>query len=191
MMIDIPGLDTKTGFALYGEDREIYLIVLRSFVNNTETLFKKLKEVTEDNLQEYAINVHGLKGICASIAAEELKDKAYALEQSARAGDYSAVISGNEELVKNAENLVLNIKTFLQEIDNQNPLVKLPYPDKKLLSQIGELSENFDINGIDDILNELEAYEYEENGSIVKWLREKADDLDFTAISNGIKELNL
>ena len=190
-MINIPGLNSETANALYGGDQDIYFIVIRSFITNAAAIITKLNAVTEDNLQEYVITIHGLKGILAGIAAEDLSENAYKLETIARSGDYEGVIAGNDEFIKKTEKLIFSIKSYMEKIDLQESKPKLSHPDKTLLKRIVDYCSNYNINGIDDILYELESYDYDEGSDIVKWLREKADDLDFSEIERGLKEYNL
>jgi HPt (histidine-containing phosphotransfer) domain-containing protein len=115
--INIPGVDAELGSSLYGGEMDIYISILRSFTANIPGTLEKLKNVSEETLPQYATAVHGLKGSCSSIAAEQVKEKAFDLEKKAKAGDLSGVLALNEDLLKETEQLVNNILAWL---DSEN-----------------------------------------------------------------------
>jgi len=113
--LEIQGLDTAQGLALFGFDTELYLSVLRSYVENTPAIIDNLSYVTQDTLPDYAIKVHGLKGSSASIGAQKVYQKAAALECMAKSGDLPGVLDGNTACLEDAEQLVKDIQTWLNE----------------------------------------------------------------------------
>jgi signal transduction histidine kinase/CheY-like chemotaxis protein len=178
--IAISGVNTEKGLSLYGYDMKIYLTLLRSFVSNTLENLKKLKTVSKETLPNYVIDVHGLKGTCAGIGAEEIRAAALKLENLARAGNLDEVLALNDKLIKDTEIIVNNIKGWLAgyELRNKKPLLKTP--DRKILARLRMCCENFDMAGIDKAMTELESYNYEENAELVAWLREKINISEIT-----------
>jgi len=119
-ILDIPGLDMEKGLALYDNDKEFYIIALRSFTANTPAVLDKLRNVTEDTLHDYVINVHGLKSTSASIGAEITKNTVLTLESMAKSGDLEGVLLENENFIKDTENVIGNIKSWLEKQDNKH-----------------------------------------------------------------------
>ena len=119
MKLEIKGVDADKGLALYDNDMEIYITVLRSFVRHTPKFTDRLRDVTKENLQGYYIGVHGLKSICAGIGAEELTRNIYMIEKKAKSGDLDGVLAGNEVILEDTENLVSDISTWLEKLDSQ------------------------------------------------------------------------
>ena len=117
--INIPGVDEETVNSIYGGDMDIYFIVLKSFLDNTPIVTDKLRSVSKETLYDYAINVHGLKGVCASIGAEKVREKAFNLETAAKAGDLALVLAKNDELIKDVEILAADIKAWLKKHSKQ------------------------------------------------------------------------
>ena len=115
--IVIPGLDTKQGLSLYEDEADVYQAVLRSYVPNAFRIIEKLTSdpISESTLNDYAINVHGLKGISAGIGAVKLKEMALDLEKMSKAGDLAGVLAGNEALIAEAKAVVSNVETWLKE----------------------------------------------------------------------------
>jgi HPt (histidine-containing phosphotransfer) domain-containing protein len=111
--IVIPGVDAEAGSFLYGGEMDIYLSVLRSFASSIPAAIEKLRTVSAETLSQYATVVHGLKGSCASIGAEEVRKKAYSQEIKSKAGELDGVLADNEALLKETEQLVKDIQSWL------------------------------------------------------------------------------
>ena len=110
----IPGINPEAALELLDGDTDIYMAILQSFVTNTPPVIEALRNVTVETLPEYAVNIHGLKGICANIGAALTGEKARELEQLAKAGDLSGVIAGNNAFLEMTGKLVNDIKIFLE-----------------------------------------------------------------------------
>jgi hypothetical protein len=76
-------------------------------------MLDKLRSVTEENLNEYAINVHSLKSISGWICADDIRARAANLELLAKAGDLIGVTTLNTELIKETEDLISSLNTQL------------------------------------------------------------------------------
>jgi HPt (histidine-containing phosphotransfer) domain-containing protein len=112
--INILGVDAEMGSSLYGDEMDIYLSVLQSFVTHTPAAINSLRSVSAATLPAYATNVHGLKGSCASIGAENVREKAYYLEMRSKANDIDEVLAKNNEMIAEAEQLVKDIQAWLE-----------------------------------------------------------------------------
>jgi len=115
--INIPGVDTAKGLSLYDGEQDIYLEILRSYVSTAPAAIEKIRTVTEETLSEYTLNIHGIKGACASIGAEALREAALNLETMSRAGNLQGVIAENESFIKNAESVITNVVSWLEKHD--------------------------------------------------------------------------
>jgi len=114
MAIGLQGVDEAIFNDLLDGDEDLFTTVLKTFVEKTPGSLAKLANPTKENLAEYAILVHGVKGACANICAEELRQKALKLEQQSRAGDLNSVLAGNAPFIKEMEALVERAKNWLQ-----------------------------------------------------------------------------
>ncbi|MCL2069625.1 MAG: Hpt domain-containing protein [Treponema sp.] len=117
MRIEIPGVDSTKGLDLYDDDEEIFLTVLRSFATNVPASLDQLRNVSAETLKDYAVTVHGVKGTCANIGAEETRQAAIKLETMAKAGDLSGVLANNEAFLKQADDLIKAIQDWLEKFD--------------------------------------------------------------------------
>jgi len=119
-IINIQGVDTEKGLSLYDGEQDIYIEILRSYVSNTPLALDSIRAVTEETLNAYTINIHGIKGACASIGAETQREAALTLEMMGRAGDLQGIMAGNENFIKNTEGIMANIRAWLENYDEVN-----------------------------------------------------------------------
>jgi len=175
MVIEIPGVNVKKGLSLYVGDTKVYLPLLKSYVANTPKVLDKLRAVSAENLSDYVIIVHGLKGTSAGIGAEAIQAQALELENLSRNGDLQGVLAKNDKLIADTELIVANVKEWLDKNDVQEAKPKLKAPDKELLAKLREFCENYEIDGIEEVMSELESADYEEGADLIKWIREKIE----------------
>ncbi|MCL2705963.1 MAG: ATP-binding protein [Spirochaetaceae bacterium] len=114
---EIPGVNIYAALELYSKDMNIYKSIINSFAINTPQIISDMRNVTEENLPDYAVNVHGLKSISAAIAADELSKRARELELMAKAGNLAGVLSQNDEFLRYAQVMVENITNWLKSSD--------------------------------------------------------------------------
>jgi len=188
MDINIPGLDAEAGLALYDGETDIYIAVLRSYVTNALKVMEKLRTVSEETILDYAISAHGLKSISAGIGAEKVRAAALELELEAKAGNLSGILAKNEDLLKEAELLAFGIRTWLEELDSRNPKPLLERPDRYLLARLQRSCKAYDMKGIDEVMDKLESADYKSEATLVTWLREKIDALDFSSAASRLSE---
>jgi HPt (histidine-containing phosphotransfer) domain-containing protein len=115
MKIELPGVDVAKGLELFDDDEEIYLVVLRSFVTNLPASLNKLRNLSAETLKDYAIAIHGVKGTCANIGAEDARQVAMKLEAMANAGDFDGVLALNESFIKQVEDIIKAIENWLEK----------------------------------------------------------------------------
>jgi PAS domain S-box-containing protein len=186
LVIEIPEVDTKKGLSLYGGAKKIYLPMLRSYVRNTPRVLEKLRSVSAEDLHDYVITVHGLKGTSAALGAENIRVLALELENLSRAGDLQAVLEKNGKLIADTEIVVANVKEWLDKNDIHEKKPRKKSPDRELLTQLRESCENYDIDDIEEIMTQLESADYDEDADLISWIREK---IDISKISEVAKRL--
>jgi signal transduction histidine kinase/CheY-like chemotaxis protein/HPt (histidine-containing phosphotransfer) domain-containing protein len=102
---EIPGIDTATALALYDGDAELLLTVMQSFARNIPKELGRMRKLAQDNLPEYVIDIHTVKGAASGIGAVELARRAERMEQMAKAGDLVGLPEVNEAFIKDTEEL--------------------------------------------------------------------------------------
>jgi HPt (histidine-containing phosphotransfer) domain-containing protein len=176
------------GIHRFGSDAGFFE-VLRSFAKNTPGLLDQLRGITEQTLADYTVIVHGIKGSCLGICADDLGARAEQLELAAKANDVAFVSEHNGEFILAAEKLIDEISDLLQNLAAQNPKPVKPEPDVDILASLLEACTAYDIDGVDKAMNELESCEYEARADLVGWLREKVTIMGFEEIVERLSHI--
>ncbi|MCL2889040.1 MAG: hypothetical protein FWE65_01310, partial [Eggerthellaceae bacterium] len=184
-------LDIKKGMNRFGGDREIYLGVLRSFAQNTKPLLEAIKAAQHDDWDDYTIRMHGLKGASRGIFAEEIAIRAEELEKAAKLGNIEFIDANNDTFVEIVEKLVADLDEMLARLDAENPKPRKERPDGKELAKLLAACKAYDMDGLDDAMASLEAFEYLLDGGLVVSLREAVDEADFEQIAVHLKVYGL
>ena len=113
---NIPGYDIRKGFAEVDGDIESWMEVTRIFIDTTPDFLETLKVQCEGNDPEYAVTVHGIKGVCFSVGAVDAGDKARQLELRSKEGDIAFVRDNTGKLISTIEKLIINLSKLLEQI---------------------------------------------------------------------------
>ena len=163
--------------------------VLQSFVTTTPVLLSQMKEPNRENLAAYAVKVHGIKGSSRGICAEAIGNSAEALEKAALAEDLDFVTGNNAVFHGEIALLIKDISQVLEKIAEKKNKPLKEAPDSAVLKKLIEASENYDMDGVDMALSELEKYDYQRDQDLVKWLREQAESPEFKNISEKLESI--
>jgi len=183
----IDGIDMQAGLNDFSGDKDIYLSVIRSYVDNTTRLITQLCNVTEETLADYAINIHGIKGSSYGIKAREIGEQAEELEHAAKAGDFQLVSRSTPLFIENAEKL-LGALSGLLNAGTTDAKSSRHAPDETLLNRMEKAAENFNIDELEEIMKSLECFKYETQAELLIWLREKVNQMEFAAIRERLAQ---
>jgi HPt (histidine-containing phosphotransfer) domain-containing protein len=187
----IDGINLLDGLDRFGGDRDAYMKVLRSYIANTKSLLASIKDVSEENLIDYAIVVHGIKGSSRSICADLVGDMAEVLEKAANEGDFGYVSEKKADLTQTVVKLLEDLGQMLVKMSAEAPRPKKITPDKDLLVKILEACYTFDMETVEAAVKELESYEYETNGELVPWLWDNVQQFNVDEIIGKLTEMNI
>jgi len=192
--VSIEGIDIEEGLRNF--PAAVYMDVLRAwhkhFPGNADKMRSLVKELSDkEKLREYTIVAHGLKGSNYGIYADALGKEAENLEAAGRNGDIPFIEANNEPVLEKATALHTLLGAFIEankEEAKDSPLASAP--DVTLLAQFLYACKQFKSTTMEEILKQLEAFEYESGGELVRWLREQTDNLEYDAIQERLaKEL--
>ena len=185
----VEGLDVNSGLERFSGNKESYLHILQSFVSSIMPLIEKVKNVSKDSLEDYMIIVHGIKGSCRGICAEAVGDLAETLEVAAKGGNFDFVAENNPSFIAAASKLVDDIKNALSDMAEKEDKPKKDKPETEMLVKLFEACKNLDTSQADEIIKEMERFEYESDGGLVLWLRESAEQMNYTEIAARLSGL--
>ena len=181
-------LDIRKGIERFAGNEELYLGILRSFSENTGPLLEKVKNVNAGNLADYAVTIHGLKGAIRAIFAETAGNMADALEKAAKASDFLFISMNNQDFIDTVDELIVYLETILRKIDDENPKPVKDTPDKETLAKLLAACGNYDMDGADAVMAELEQFEYQSGNDLISCLRGYLDEADFAHIIGTLSD---
>jgi len=115
-----------------------------------------------------------------------LGDKAEALETAAKSGDFDFVRANTPVFLEVARQLVADIANLLGKLAAKQAKPKRDRPDKEALARLCIGCKNNDMDEIDAVMAELEAYEYEFDDGLTAWLRENVDQINLDHIQEKL-----
>jgi signal transduction histidine kinase/CheY-like chemotaxis protein/HPt (histidine-containing phosphotransfer) domain-containing protein len=188
----VEGIDIAGALVRYGNSGAAYMPILKSFVIHTPLLLERLAKNLETSPDDYLIEIHGLKGTCNTIGAQEAGTLAGELESGMKNGNTERVKVRHGELEEKVRSLTEGLQRILDEWEGNRPAQEKETraePDKELLKRLSEATEGFNSNETEEILRKLEQYRYEKGEDLIRWLREQAENFDYDAIHNGLENL--
>lgn len=107
------GISVESGLQYAQNDIDTYLDLVRMFIKDREKQETMDRFLAEQNMENYAIFVHGLKGNARTLGADWLADMAYAHERQSKAGDVEYVTTRWEELLSVWNNTLQGFQEFV------------------------------------------------------------------------------
>ena len=178
----LDGLDISEGLRSFEGNEKAYLRILGIYARETRLSLEKIDKVSEDNLSAYMVKMHGLKGASLSIFANEVAKDAKALENAALLGDVEYISKHNKTFIDNTRSFVLSLEVMIADINSANPKKSRAEPDPVTLRKLLKACIDYDVDEADEIMEELEEYDYESGNEFVAGLREDVDLLQFNEI---------
>jgi len=178
----VPGLDMIKGVKRFIDDEDAYIHVLRTFSVNTRNLLAFFDSVTKDDIVEYETKVHSMRGSSASICADSLASKATALENAAIERDWDYILEHNKPFTDDVRALVTGLENLMIALDSQSQKPKKDKPDPEVLKKLKTACDNYDMDDVDDAMDEITSYMYESDDGLVAWLQENIELMNFSEV---------
>ena len=157
----IESLDVAAGIENSGT-KELFISLLGDFYKLIDQKSVKIEKCLADGmLRDYTIEVHALKNTARMIGALELSEQFYRLEQLGNAEEYETL----EKLTPDVLKLYRSYKSILE------PYGRMQMQDKqdvsieemvKSLEKLRNAVDNFDLDGADEAMREIESYAFPE-----------------------------
>ncbi|GHT78335.1 hypothetical protein FACS1894104_1380 [Actinomycetota bacterium] len=182
----LDGIDVQALLERFADDKDDVLQVLESYHRNTPELLKTVSRPTKDNLSDYAIAVHGIKGSSRSVCAEDIGKQAEALELAAKASDLEFVEQNNQALLTSVDALLAELAAFLQTMQAQDDKPVVLSPDPELLEKLTAACDAFNMDEADELVVLLDSNRYQSGQEMVDLLKEQINGSDFDAAQKTI-----
>jgi signal transduction histidine kinase/HPt (histidine-containing phosphotransfer) domain-containing protein/ActR/RegA family two-component response regulator len=107
---EIEGMDTKLGLERMGGSSKNYLEVLEIYCRDVESALSVLKDISEENIDDFTIRIHALKSASANVGASALSKEAAFLEDAGKRRDLRYVRENIEIFRERSSALISRIR---------------------------------------------------------------------------------
>ncbi len=140
----------------------------------------------KEDLHNYAIEAHALKSVAATIGRTELSEIAKKHEMAGKSGDIEFIKADFDNLITKYEALLDELSQRFKE--DEEPETGLREPEEgeveKLIGDIRNALDDFDINSISEMVSRLNELELGDKHELVQQMREAAELFDYDAIED-------
>jgi CheY-like chemotaxis protein len=187
----IDGIDMRRGLEQMNNDENAYIQILRSYTDNVRSMLDTVKTVDENDLYNYKVKVHGIKGTSSYVFAEQVRSQAEALEKAAEAKDMEYINNHNPVFVETAWKLVNDLNAMLSVYDGKNPKLVKAKPDTAVLEMLLDACKRFDMDDLDTAMENIERYRYDSDDGLTDWLKEAVNNMELTKIVEKLVDLGV
>jgi CheY-like chemotaxis protein/HPt (histidine-containing phosphotransfer) domain-containing protein len=151
-------LSVSTGLGQVDGQRDVYETTLRLMIQEIEKSIKTLPAfLSVENIDDFIIEIHGIKGALANIGAIALSEKSYALEKKSETGDLDFCAGHLPPLLEELSAFVTKLKEAFSSINSNGVPVdippELPHIFEKMITAFSEV----DLVSIDSECENLAA----------------------------------
>lgn len=177
----IEDLDTALAIRLLGSEK-LFQTVLRDYYRCIEKKSAEiLKYYEQGDWAAYTIEVHALKSASKQIGAVPLSEKAAELEKAGNARNLEYIHSNTMEMLTEYRNYIDVLKPYFPEQEKKETEKSLITEEElgELFDKLQEALENLDMDGMQEVLEELQGYRYEkEQKEMAERLIQAIDEMD-------------
>jgi len=187
----IDGIDILKGLEQMDNDETAYMQILRSYADNVRSMLMSIKTVDENDLYNYKVKVHGIKGTSSYVFAEQVGRQAESLEKAADAGDIGYINEHNPAFLETAWKLVNDLGDMLSIYDGENPKLVKPEPDAAMLAMLLDACKRFDMDDLDAAMDDIGRYQYDSDNGLADWLKEAVNNMELAKIVEKLVDLGV
>lgn len=177
------GIDYRYAFDIFSGNRNAYIEILRCIREEGENKPEQLRKFIEDkDYKNYTIEVHALKSSFLSIGAMTLSDHFREHEMNGKAGNKKEIRDDLENLMKEYEQMLSEIRDFFISEEKEEPAKKLAGSAislreyKRTLEYIAKELEYFEIDRAEEEMESLMKCRLDEKAE--KRLKEAKHHMD-------------
>lgn len=195
---EIDGVDWETALDKLG-NKDILRSAAEAFANSAKTeneklakAYNNLVEADEKDMKNcfknYRVQIHSMKTVAATIGAIALSEAAKFLEYEAQSERMKQIVEMTSHFINRWNDLAAKMNEFLP---NNNKNKKPDYIEiEKILDNVLELNDGYDIGGLDDMANELHQYSFtDEEQYFVDNIIMSINNIQYDDITENVKSL--
>lgn len=175
--------------------KEVMVSTLREFHKSIDSEADAIEKYASDiengdNVEQFRIKVHALKGTAGIIGAEMLSESARELELAAKDREYDHIRARYQTILEYYRSFKDKLSMFAQE-EEEPKKSEIDFPQViSLVKMVGLEMEELNRDNAYEALDDIEIYEYpEEINNDINSLREAVDELELDAVERIVSEL--
>ncbi|MCM1055580.1 MAG: PocR ligand-binding domain-containing protein [Bacteroides sp.] len=177
---NIKELNVGTAISLLGSEK-LYRVVLKEYycaINKKREIIIGHRD--EGRWREYTIEVHSLKSTSKQIGADHLSKLAADLEHAGHEGDTEFIVQHTDEMLEEYLKLKDILKPYFPECNTDETEKRPQTADVfDLLEKMHEALDNFDTLQIDEAVEQMSQYTFDDGQSeLFKELKQAAENSD-------------
>jgi HPt (histidine-containing phosphotransfer) domain-containing protein len=183
----IEGLDVAIGLNRVEGQKDVYEKSLKLMIREIEKSDKNLKAfLAADDMRQFGIATHGMKGSLANIGAMELSSKAFALETASRQSDNSFCAANLPSFLEGLNGLGGKLKDAFSGMSQSTGPVGVPPELPGIFKRLTDAFGEFDLPRIEKEIAALDSLHV--SGALKEEI-EKIKDLAMIMDYDGAAEL--
>lgn len=187
--VEIRGVDIREGLLHTGGDLKSYLEILRFTVENSNEYLETMSTHIHTDLDNYIIEIHGVKGMCYNIGAKECGDMARKLEMAAREGNVDYVIREQVNFESKFQRLLQRISQTLEKEGYKVQNREMTTSFSEYLTQMEKAIESFDVPTVEKILRRVKKSEWtDDKKEVLGAIEQKVQEFDLEGMMEIIRE---
>ena len=186
---DLPGINAADGIKYSGSEKLWYKL-LGDFYKLIDAKANKLEKCLADGLiKDYTIEVHALKNTARMVGAGHLSDWFHRMEDCGNAGDVETITRETPDLLEELRSFKEVLRPY-GEAGNQNKREASAEELTEILTRMRDAMDGFDLDGVDDAMQELEKLRIPDSCSqLMEQLRVAVVDVMMEEVMNIADEM--
>lgn len=178
----LPEIDCVVGIRNIGGNLESYNELLGVYYHEMAQILEILPDLAQEDLMQFKVKVHGIKGSSRNVGATEFADKALLMEERAKAGKKEEILENLDEFLKEMDAVITRVNTYLKDAGDG---VKrdgdfLPELELTGVYKILTALEEFDMDVVEEEMKELYRNRYtDDTEEVLSELKRYVEDLDY------------
>ncbi|MGN0290864.1 MAG: Hpt domain-containing protein, partial [Lachnospiraceae bacterium] len=178
----MPEIDCVVGIKNIGGSLEKYNELLQTYYGEMSQIIELLSDYANEDMEQFRIKVHGIKGGSRNIGAVGLADSALQLEEWAKEGKQAEILQELDGFLKQMDEVMTRIDTYLkdavEQVERDGDF--LPELDLNSVYVILKALSEFDMDEVEEAMKELYKNRYtDDTEAVLEELKRYIEDLDY------------
>lgn len=178
----MPEIDCVVGIKNIGGSLDNYNDLLKTYYNEMSQIIELLFDYANDDMDQFRIKVHGIKGGSRNIGAEGLAESALQLEEWAKEGKQAEILGALDGFLQQMDEVMTRIDTYLKDVveNVERDGDFLPELELNHVYAILKALSEFDMDEVEEEMKELYKNRYaDDTEAVLEELKRYIEDLDY------------